>query len=73
MAILTLRLALRGWASEGAPDIVAKGLEGVLGIVGIRASMVNNLLEVDYEDARVSEEKIHDALNRAGIVHAAHG
>lgn len=73
MPILTLRLPLRGLAGEGAQDIVAKALEAVPGIEGVRASIVSNLLEIDYEDARVSGEKIHDAPNCAGIVHAAHG
>ena len=73
MPVQTLRLPLRGLASEGAEDIVAKALAGVPGIASIRASMVNNLLEVDYDDARVSEKVIHDALERAGIAHAAHG
>lgn len=73
MAIVTLRLPLRGLASEGAQAIVERALEQVPGIKGVGASMVNNLLEVDYDDMRVSEDKIHDALKRAGIAHSANG
>lgn len=73
MAIVTLRLPLRGLASEGAQAICERALEQVPGIKGIGASMVSNLLEVDYDDVRVSEDKIHEALKRAGIIHGAHG
>ena len=52
MAPRTLRLALRGSASEGADEIVAQALAEQPGIAGIRTSMMNNVLEVDYEDER---------------------
>lgn len=73
MPILTMRLPLRGLASEGAGEIVGRALANMPGIAGIRASMATNLLEVDYEHTRVSEHDIHDALKRAGIIHGAHG
>ena len=73
MPIQTLRLPLRGLASEGADDIVAQALADVPGIAGIRASMVNNVLEIDYDEARVTEDQLHAALKRAGIAQAAHG
>lgn len=73
MPIEILRLPLRGLASEGADEIVAKALANVPGIAAIRASMLNNLLEVDYDRDRVSEDQIHETLKRSGIAQTAHG
>lgn len=73
MPMRTMRLPLRGLASEGANEIVGRALASLPGIVGIRASMANNLLEVDYDNSSTTEKQIHDALKGAGIVHGAHG
>ena len=73
MAVRTLQFPLRGLASEGANEIIAKALVDLPGIAAIRASMVNNLLEIDCNDDAVTDKQVHDALARAGIVHGAHG
>lgn len=68
-----LVLPLRGLAGPDAQAAVDRALSGVAGVHTARAEVSAFRLHVEYDDARVSPEAIHDALARAGIGHAAHG
>ena len=60
---------MRGLAGEGAQAIVDAALTGVTGIVSARARIAHGLLQIEYDESRVSEAEIHDALRQAGIVY----
>lgn len=62
---------LRGLAGDGAQRTVEKALASLPGLRAVHASSARFLLQIDFDDAVVTEKAIHDALKSAGIGHAA--
>ena len=69
--VRSITYPLRGLAGDDAQRTLEKALGSQPGLVAVRASASRFLLQVDYDDAVVTEKAIHDALRSAGIGHAA--
>ena len=64
-----LKLPLRGLASEGASEIVGRALRDLPGVTTVTVRVVEQVVQVTYDPARIAAEAIRERMHTAGLVH----